>query len=201
MDLQPGPTAQTAPVRTGPTTVVVVAIISLTCTTLLWAALVLVRVSAAARTADPYAVTDTLGADDGSPALQLGQAVPEDDALTLGDCFLEPRTSAGRLMVVDCVDPHDGEVFAAGAPVAGWDTASPESQRQLVTDLCLAPFADFTGEAYEDSVLEVSGAPWGAVSASASTEAEPGFVCILRDPAGVASGSARSAPAADLTTT
>lgn len=78
--------------------------------------------------------------------------------LTVGDCFHEPSGDViYDVEPIDCVEPHDYEVFAVvtvagedGAPYPGDETVAFD-----VLDQCITLFDGYVGMAYADSVLYV----------------------------------------------
>ena len=71
-----------------------------------------------------------------------------------GQCYLAPANTDVRVVEeVPCADPHDAEAYATFALEGGPDAPFPggadvQSQAQ---EGCLARFADYVGQAYEDS--------------------------------------------------
>jgi hypothetical protein len=87
------------------------------------------------------------------------------DARTLrvGDCIMWPGSGDGyefgEVVSTHCAAPHDAEVFAVVAHPAGFDVAYPgdEAISQWSGDACLAGFADYVGQAFEEaSELDIS---------------------------------------------
>ena len=84
--------------------------------------------------------------------------------LATGDCFTSKAGTAGRTVELDdvttvpCAQAHDGEVFAVVThPAAKGD---PYPGDEPVSDVagseCLAQFQAYTGQAYDNSDLEVA---------------------------------------------
>ncbi|WP_062077369.1 septum formation family protein [Demequina globuliformis] len=79
--------------------------------------------------------------------------------MAVGECVIAPsitsdtETEVGALPVVDCAEPHHGEVFYAeilNAPIYPQDTA------ETLQEACLGAYADYVGVEYTDSRYRIS---------------------------------------------
>ena len=101
--------------------------------------------------ADPETTTDT-DASGGLASLT---------ALVLGDCILDPYDTSEELedgsilvdgfQIVDCAEPHFGEVYALGT--ATGDAYDADVVYLEADDICWQQFEAFVGMAYVDSML------------------------------------------------
>lgn len=86
------------------------------------------------------------------------------DAFTIrmGDCFDNTRSLASdeagevsSLPGVPCSEPHDNEVYAV-FDVSYDSFPGDEMMSERAFDACLERFSNFVGNAYEDSVLDIT---------------------------------------------
>ena len=76
--------------------------------------------------------------------------------LEVGTCFDDTEESqVSSVPEVDCAEPHDNEVFAVFDYTETDTFPGSEALNAAATDLCIAQFQDYVGEAYIDSTLEV----------------------------------------------
>ena len=76
--------------------------------------------------------------------------------LEVGTCFDDTaETQVSSVPEVDCAEPHDNEVFAVFDYTETDTFPGDEALDAAATDLCIAQFQAYVGEAYIDSTLEV----------------------------------------------
>ncbi len=76
-----------------------------------------------------------------------------------GTCYLAPaNTDVRTVEEVDCAAPHDAEAYAVFALPAGDDEPFPGGAevQSLAQQTCQERFADYVGQAYEDSAYYFS---------------------------------------------
>jgi Septum formation len=81
-------------------------------------------------------------------------------SLPVGTCFNdEGESTAGEevssVPIVDCIEPHDNEVFALIDYTETDVYPGSEAMNQIGTDLCIEQFDEYVGIGYIDSELEV----------------------------------------------
>jgi hypothetical protein len=110
---------------------------------------------------------------------------PSDGLLAEGSCFNEFLVAQGeqavhQVAVVDCAQPHDGEVFAVLAIEAAAQEPFPGETLigQQAAGLCLARFQPFVGLEYATSQLRIA-----VMRPTAGTWARPdrSVVCSVYD--------------------
>ena len=76
--------------------------------------------------------------------------------LDVGTCFDDTGESQiSSVPEVDCDDLHDNEVFAVFDYTETDTYPGSEAMNEAATDLCIARFEDYVGQAYSDSPFEV----------------------------------------------
>lgn len=106
----------------------------------------------------PVATGCTVFGDDETTATTVPNGVRIID-LEAGTCFLAPaNTDVRTVEEVDCASPHDAEAYAVFALSAGDDAPFPGGAevQSLAQQGCQERFADYVGQAYEDSAYYFS---------------------------------------------
>ncbi len=106
----------------------------------------------------PMATGCSVFGDDETTATTVPNGVRIVD-LEAGTCFLAPaNTDVRTVEEVDCADPHDGEAYSVFALPAGDDAPFPGGAevQSLAQQGCQERFADYVGQAYEDSAYYFS---------------------------------------------
>jgi hypothetical protein len=76
--------------------------------------------------------------------------------LEVGTCFDDTdETEISSVPEVDCVEPHDNEVFAVFDYTESDTFPGSDALKAAAADLCIARFEDYVGVAYSDSPLDV----------------------------------------------
>jgi hypothetical protein len=122
----------------------------------------------------------------------IGDIGVRDLGLEVGDCFTGELISATPdLVVVDCDEPHDGEVFAfvdhpapEGAPYPGRVGVSYVADQR-----CAEEFASYVGEAVHDTSLQVRVAE--PLEGRWERLGDRTILCVLASPGGPLIGSQR----------
>ena len=102
--------------------------------------------------------------------------------IAAGDCY--DLAGPGRVVIVDCADPHSFEVFASlllDAPQYPADTLAATA-----TGRCRAAFSAFIGLEYDSSELALH---YVAPSETTWDQGDREVLCIVTDPAGRTRGS------------
>mgnify|MGYP001247386601 CR=1 FL=1 len=151
----------------------------------------LATAAAPSTTADPGAPPRTATGANGLPRDERlgppGSGRPADDALQLGDCYIESLAGTNDQLihettVVGCRAPHDAEVFVRDEypdDATGAFPGEREVERRALR-VCLVEFATFVGRSYATSSLRVTVLRPAASSWVAGDRA---LVCSIYDPA------------------
>ena len=76
--------------------------------------------------------------------------------LQVGTCFDDTdETEISSVPEIDCVQPHDNEVFAVFDYTESDTFPGSDALKAAAADLCIARFEDYVGVAYSDSPLDV----------------------------------------------
>jgi hypothetical protein len=146
--------------------------------------------SASSKPLDPFATTGPgSGSDAGSsssPAPAVTSSIATTPALTVGQCFDTDSFTPGSTLdlssarVVECVQPHQQEVYAtavepsgAGAPYPGDATFAA-----FADDHCLAAFQPYTGVDYTTSHYDIANA---RPDSTAWDRGDRTVICALHD--------------------
>ncbi len=114
------------------------------------------------KTLAPVAIAALVGATalSGCSLLGLGGDSVEDMQMTVGECISDPdiaaegETEVGALPVVDCAEPHYGEVYFVEELTD--DEYPAVSIRNTADDLCLEAYEPFIGTTYDQSAYYIT---------------------------------------------